>query len=229
MASRGKEIKERASILGLSQRTVKYHRANITKKLEAPNLMAAIAAGNQYCYKENDKFSEIFLNIIECHVYSKNKQGQYLWCNKKMAKIFGLNDQHEIIGKTDYDLYSSELAKPVVTLDKAILKKGDGCQVEEIGIDSENKKAIYLSIKTPIKDDFGNIDGLIDVSIDITTKKQSEIAKQDFLMQVVHDLKNPLNLLRQPEQTNKSDQLALLQSIHDTSGKLLELINSMIK
>ena len=41
LASKGKEIKEMARILGLSQRTIKFHRANISKKLEVPNLMAA--------------------------------------------------------------------------------------------------------------------------------------------------------------------------------------------
>ncbi|WP_342220412.1 helix-turn-helix transcriptional regulator [Rickettsiella endosymbiont of Miltochrista miniata] len=46
LASKGKEIKEMASILGLSQRTVKYHRANIVKKLEVPNLMAAVVSKN---------------------------------------------------------------------------------------------------------------------------------------------------------------------------------------
>lgn len=43
LASQGKEVKETANILGLSQRTIKYHRANIIKKLEVPNLIAAVA------------------------------------------------------------------------------------------------------------------------------------------------------------------------------------------
>ncbi|MEN9916972.1 MAG: Bacterial regulatory protein luxR family [Pseudomonadota bacterium] len=47
LASKGKEIKETARILGLSQRTIKFHRANITKKLEVPNLMAAVAISNE--------------------------------------------------------------------------------------------------------------------------------------------------------------------------------------
>ncbi|MEN9917276.1 MAG: hypothetical protein RLY40_1208 [Pseudomonadota bacterium] len=42
LASKGKEIKEMAKILDLSQRTIKYHRANIVKKLDVPNLMAAV-------------------------------------------------------------------------------------------------------------------------------------------------------------------------------------------
>lgn len=37
LASEGKEIKETARILGLSQRSIKFHQANIIKKLEVPN------------------------------------------------------------------------------------------------------------------------------------------------------------------------------------------------
>ncbi|MFZ0218861.1 MAG: helix-turn-helix transcriptional regulator [Candidatus Aquirickettsiella sp.] len=104
LASRGKEVKEMASILGLSSRTVKYHRANIVKKLQVPNLMAAVAVSNQYCNIDKMEFYETILNIMDCHIYWKNTQGQYLWCNKKLAKIFGRMDVADIIGKTDYDL-----------------------------------------------------------------------------------------------------------------------------
>jgi len=48
LASQGKEIKETASILGLSQRTIKYHRANIFEKLQVPNITAAVASVFQY-------------------------------------------------------------------------------------------------------------------------------------------------------------------------------------
>ncbi len=71
LASQGKEIKEAANILGLSQRTIKYHRANIIKKLDVPNLMAAIGRGNQYCNTNKDDFYETILNIMDCNVYEK--------------------------------------------------------------------------------------------------------------------------------------------------------------
>ncbi|TLY48771.1 MAG: PAS domain-containing protein, partial [Gammaproteobacteria bacterium] len=94
----------------------------------------------------------------------KINKGVYLWCNKKFATILGLKDSNAIIDKTDYDLYSSELAKSVVETDKTILSQGKEYQVEEIGLDSENRKAIYLSIKTPIRDKFGKVEGLVGIS-----------------------------------------------------------------
>lgn len=48
-----------ASILGLFQQTIKYHRANITKKLEVPNLRAAVVTKNQCGNTDDDKFFEL--------------------------------------------------------------------------------------------------------------------------------------------------------------------------
>ncbi|MFZ0218862.1 MAG: hypothetical protein WAL30_01460 [Candidatus Aquirickettsiella sp.] len=63
----------------------------------------------------------------------------------------------------------------MVILDKIILKKGEERQVEEIGLDAENRKAIYLSIKVPISDELGNINRFIGISIAISSRNHSKI------------------------------------------------------
>lgn len=187
-----------------------------------------------------DKFNnksnvlETLFNLLDCHVYWKNKQGQYLWCNKKFARVLGLKNENAIIGKTDYDLFASELAEEVVTLDKTILNKGIEHQIEEIGFDSKNRKAIYLSIKTPLKDELGKINGLIGISINITDRKQSEIAKQEFLMNMAHDLRTPLSgiialsNIQSKEGTSAEDRI-YSQWIKGAGEQLLELLNSVLE
>lgn len=84
LASQGKEIKESAHILGLSQRTIKYHRANIVKKLDVPNLMAAVGlrAQAQYLQSGNPFFSlKQVLMSLPGNVFWKDKEGYYLGCN----------------------------------------------------------------------------------------------------------------------------------------------------
>lgn len=232
LASKGKEIKETARMLGLSQRTIKFHRANITKKLEVPNFMAAVATDNKYKILNNVNyqtgFNLSYLNILDCNVYWKNKQGYYLWCNKKLANICGLKNQNDIIGKNDFELMSIELAKAVVTLDNAIFKEGKERQVEEIGIDAKKRKAIYFSIKTPIKDELGNVDGLIGISIDITTRKKSEIAKQILLKNMTNDLKRSMDLISYQVQKINPSKKAFSQVIFDLSIKISELLNLIV-
>ena len=146
----------------------------------------------------------------------------------------GFKNENDIIGKTDYELFAPDLAKAVVTLDKSIFNEGKEYQTEEIGFDSENRKAIYLSIKAPLKDEFENIDGLIGISIDITSKKQSEIAKQEFLMNMAHDLRTPLSgiiglsYIQSKEGTNAVDRQHG-QWIQDAGNQLLELLNLVLE
>ncbi len=185
-------------------------------------------------FNNKSKVLEMILNRLDCHVYWKNKQGYYVWCNKKLANILGLKNENDIIGKTDYELFSSDLAQAVVTLDKSIFNEGKEYQTEEIGFDSENRKAIYLSIKAPIKDEFENVDGLIGISIDITSRKQSEIAKQEFLMNMAHDLRTPLSgiiglsYIQSKEGTTAEDRQHG-QWIQDAGNQLLELLNLVLE
>ena len=185
-------------------------------------------------FNNKSKVLETILNRLDCHVYWKNKQGHYIWCNKKLANILGFKNENDIIGKTDYELFAPDLAKAVVTLDKSIFNEGKEYQTEEIGFDSENRKAIYLSIKAPLKDEFENIDGLIGISIDITSKKQSEIAKQEFLMNMAHDLRTPLSgiiglsYIQSKEGTNAVDRQHG-QWIQDAGNQLLELLNLVLE
>jgi len=185
-------------------------------------------------FNHKSKVLETILNRLDCHVYWKNKHGHYLWCNKKLANVLGFKNENDIIGKTDYELFAPDLAKAVVALDKAILNEGKEYQTEEIGFDSENRKAIYLSIKTPIKNELGCADGLIGISIDITARKQSEIAKQEFLMNMAHDLRTPLSgiiglsYILSKEGTKTEDRQNG-QWIQDAGNQLLELLNLVLE
>lgn len=122
LASQGKEIKETANILGLSQRTIKYYRANIIKKLDVPNLMAAVGLRSS-CYNTgNEIFSEIpnesyyllsdgqkkpleinfiknLIKLIPGNVFIVDLQGYTLWCNQRILDILRLNSLADYIGK----------------------------------------------------------------------------------------------------------------------------------
>jgi signal transduction histidine kinase/CheY-like chemotaxis protein len=112
---------------------------------------------------------------------------------------------------------------------------GTEYQAEEVGLDLESKKAIYLSIKAPLKDELGNIEGLIGISIDITDRKQAEIAKQEFLMNMAHDLRTPLagiiglSSIQADSKMEPQEQQEYGQMIQGASEQLLELLNSVIE
>ena len=195
------------------------------------------------------KVLESALNVLRGHVYWKNKHGKFVWCNKKLAEILDLKHQNEIEGKTDYDLYEKNLAEKVVQLDSKVLATGKEYQIEEMGLDINGDPAVYLSIKTPLKDELGNIDGLIGISIDITERKKNEealrIAKEkaelaneakiEFLENMRHDIRTPLSgivgcaHLIQTQANNPKKVTEYATDLVDSSNALLEFLNKILE
>ncbi|WP_342220518.1 helix-turn-helix transcriptional regulator [Rickettsiella endosymbiont of Miltochrista miniata] len=113
LASQGKEIKEMASLLCLSQRTIKYHRANIIKKLEVANITAA-ATYSSLQYKINDCIDTIYSSLsgiqtnqifaeniiprIPGNVYWLDEQGFGPECNDNVLNMFGFKSVDEFKG-----------------------------------------------------------------------------------------------------------------------------------
>ena len=127
---------------------------------------------------EKLNFSE-FLNILPGSVYLKNKNGVYLDCNVAATKMLGLT-KSEIIGKTDYDFIkicgSKEIIDAFVKTDQEVIRTGiPQLNIEEPPFYVADGKIIYqLTNKVPLKDEEGNIIGVIGVSIDITKQKKMQ-------------------------------------------------------
>ncbi len=142
----------------------------------------------------------------------------------------GYKSEKDLIGKTDFDFFSEEQAEAIRQIDMQVMKTQKEYCIEETGNNHEGIEKIFLSRKIPLYDiENKKIIGIIGTSLDITDRKLSYIDKHDSLMQIAHDLKNPLDFLNIQPQINRSSQQALSQLIHDASGKLLELINLMVK
>ncbi len=185
MASKGKEIKETARIMGLSQRTIKYHRANIVKKLEVPNLMAAVALRAQLQYDQNESSSVIdsgpvikeisqlknTIDLIAGIHWWKDTNGVYQGCNMSMLEMVGLSSIQEIIGKTDYDLSWKESADMLQKHDQEVIRSGKSKSFEETGKLSNGNIATLICNKMPLMNKSKEIIGSIGSSLILQIKK----------------------------------------------------------
>lgn len=149
---------------------------------------------------------EHILAHIPAHVYWKNKEGTYLGCNDSQARTLGMSSGQEIIGKTDFDLpWGSELAKAYRENDLRIMSTGLEERVEETAFIND-KKVVYLSLKTPLRNKQAEVIGVLGISIDVTKQKETEKklleaiknseaankAKTRFLENMRHDIRTPI-------------------------------------
>lgn len=236
LASKGKEIKEMASILGLSQRTIKYHRANITKKLEVPNLMAAVGITNPYI-EANDTNSR--LNDVPYNVQGLSKS---LAALPEIADILGkffpinlflIRHDGKICWANDHLLQTSNQSELKAIQGKHVRMFGEKKWVTTKKVFISNKKAIlfesyqektFFTIKVPHNDK--EFQGVFGLSFDVTALKKTEIAKQEFLMNRLGDFKKSLKLLNTPaHKINQANQQDLLQLVCQTRKQLFKLLD----
>ncbi|WP_406660824.1 PAS domain S-box protein [Methanolobus sp. ZRKC3] len=107
-------------------------------------------------------------------VWLKDVNGVYLTCNSKFERFFGAKEA-DIVGKTDYDFVGKELADFFTQNDRVAMEAGKPTMNEETLIYSDDGHMEYVeTIKSPMYDSNGRLNGVLGVGRDITQRKQAE-------------------------------------------------------
>ncbi|MFT5893784.1 MAG: PAS domain S-box-containing protein [bacterium] len=144
---------------------------------------------------------DAILNNAPVEVYLKDREGRYLRINKEFEKIFGVKSE-ELIGCLPCDVHDSELAVSTRNHDLLVLRSGVAERREETAsLVGDDQMHTLLTIKFPVFNDDGEVDGLGAIVTDITEQKQMEetlrrAQKMDAIGQltggIAHDFNNIL-------------------------------------
>lgn len=167
---------------------------------------------------------DILLEQVPFTVFCLDLDGKYIGCNNLMLKALNLKDSSKLIGKhaVEFDEQS--------WLDcKKVMETGKRHVVEE-----KYKDTIFLSVKAPLISKNGIIQGVIGIAIDITEKKQAEIAKEEFLANMSHDLRTPFSGILSMSEfllSRETDPLKIecLTSALESGRNLLKLFNQILE
>lgn len=141
----------------------------------------------------------LLLDNLPLRVFYKDKDLVYVSCNENFARDFHLR-QDDITGKTDYDLFSPKLAEKYRVDDKRIMESGQIKDTEEEYI-KDRQELIIHTVKAPIKDEKGNIVGVLGIFWDITEKvtlqREAERSRHlaslgELAAGVGHEINNPI-------------------------------------
>ena len=119
--------------------------------------------------KENEEKLNTILNTIEAYIYIKDLNYKYIYVNKHICNLFS-KKYEDIIGKDDRAFVDALSAKQILENDKNVIREGITIKQEESRTDEANNKRVYLSIKTPLRNENGEIYGLCGISTDITER-----------------------------------------------------------
>jgi len=108
-------------------------------------------------------------------VYFKDEQSRFIRCSDSMACLFGKNSVDELIGRTDFDFFLEEHARPAFEDEQKIIRTGQpilGLQEKEVFPDG--RYGWSLTSKMPLRDETGKIVGTFGISKNMTDLKYSE-------------------------------------------------------
>ncbi len=122
--------------------------------------------------RERTRAINSILRYTPAVVYIKDKYGHYRLVNPRYEELFGIRNE-EIQGKSDHDIFSPEVASQFGINDIKVLAQKHSRQVEE-RVPLKDGVHTYLSVKFPLYDEQGNVDGLCGISTDITELKKAQ-------------------------------------------------------
>ncbi|MBF0477936.1 MAG: PAS domain-containing protein [Candidatus Omnitrophica bacterium] len=150
-------------------------KASLTENEDLMKEVAARKEREELIRKSEIKFRHL-LDSLPVRVFYKDKNSVFSACNKAFAQDLNASIT-DIIGKTDYDFCLKELADKYRADDKRILESGKVQELEERYI-ADGKDMIVQTIKTPVRNEEGEITGILVILWDITERKQAEDALQ---------------------------------------------------
>ncbi len=179
-------------------------------------------------------------------IYYKDLEGVYLGCNPAFGKFVGCH-RRDVVGKTDYDLFSKNVADFFREQDRLMLISGQARSNVE-WVDYPDGRHVPLDmLRTPYYGPYGEILGLVGIGRDITKQKQLEEelkkakvaaeeaskAKSSFLASMSHEIRTPMSgiigmtdLLKDTKLTK--EQVEYLDIIRKSSDSLLAIINDIL-
>ncbi len=111
-------------------------------------------------------------------IYVKDRQGRFVLCNPQVLHRKGVATVEEIVGKTDRDFCPKDVAERVYRDEQELMSSGRPIMNHErCALDaSSGAKTWSLTTKVPLRNEHGEIIGLVGIGRDITDRRRAEEA-----------------------------------------------------
>jgi PAS domain S-box-containing protein len=180
--------------------------------------------------KEKALMDALMNNIPEL-IYFKDKESKFIRVSRSMLKQFGLNKPEELVGKSDFDFFADEHARPAFEDEQRIINTGKAIlDLEEKEVMSDGRVNWVNTTKMPLYDTDGNIIGTFGVTKTITHLKMMQQEASDK----TEELKSQEEELRQnleEMQTTQEDmrrQIEENKKIQEALGKEKALMDALL-
>lgn len=137
--------------------------------------------------KESEARLNLVLDNVGAHVFMKDSSYRYTYANRKTVELFG-KPLADIVGRSDADFFTTESVAEIMANDRTVIERGEALTREEVNLDAfDGSPRTYLTVKLPIRDEYGAVIGLCGISTDMTEQKRAA-AERDFLAEIIKNM-----------------------------------------
>jgi two-component system, sensor histidine kinase and response regulator len=240
-----------AYVKTIAGRTTFVERLVVQRTLELQQANASLAgeiSERERAEKVLKDSRALYSSLVEnlpVQVLRKDLEGKFTFANESFCRLLGKTFD-EIVGKTDYDFYPSELAQKYRRDDARVAEAGvlfeDVEEYEKLG------ETRYVHVmKSAGRDAAGEIVGTQAVFWDVTARKWAEThlaqakeaaeaanrAKSSFLANMSHEIRTPLNAILGMTELVLDTRLSVEQReyltvVRESGESLLSLISDVL-
>lgn len=144
--------------------------------------------------KKERRLLRTIIDNLPASVYVKDLEGRKILANESEYKLWGFDSEEGILGKTDADLSPAGIAVISENEDKEVLETGEPIIKKDAYTEINGQEYVLLASKLPLKDENGDVIGLVGISVDITERKQMEtqLRERNKELQKLYDTTNKI-------------------------------------
>ncbi len=140
-------------------------------------------------HREHDMM-ETFMRSVPDSVYFKDVQSRFITCSASKARKHGMNNPADLVGKTDFDLFSDEHARAAFDDEQRIIRTAKAIVgLPEREVFPDGRVGWTLTSKMPLYDEHGRIVGTFGIGKDMTELKsaEEELRQREMLFRVIFE------------------------------------------
>ncbi|AXV14688.1 hypothetical protein CYG48_02580 [Neorhizobium sp. SOG26] len=118
--------------------------------------------------------TRVLLDQLPDFIYVKDRRSRFVFANKAASRLVSFASGN-VIGLTDFDLLELGCAKETFLAEQDLMSSGTAYENREERITLADERTLWLTTsKTPLRNDAGEIIGLVGISRDITERKRQD-------------------------------------------------------